>query len=29
MREVETLQTRDGIWLNVSVLYATGIRPLR
>jgi ubiquinone/menaquinone biosynthesis C-methylase UbiE len=27
LREVETLRTRSGIWLNVSVLYTTGIRP--
>jgi ubiquinone/menaquinone biosynthesis C-methylase UbiE len=29
IREVETLRTRDGIWLNVKVLYTTGIRPAR
>jgi ubiquinone/menaquinone biosynthesis C-methylase UbiE len=29
LREVETLRTRDGIWLNVKVLYTTGIRPAR
>jgi len=27
LREVESLRTPDGIWLNVKVLYATGIRP--
>jgi ubiquinone/menaquinone biosynthesis C-methylase UbiE len=29
LREVETLMTQDGIWLNVSVLYTSGIRPER
>jgi ubiquinone/menaquinone biosynthesis C-methylase UbiE len=27
--EVEALRTQDGIWLNVSVLYTSGIRPQR
>jgi ubiquinone/menaquinone biosynthesis C-methylase UbiE len=27
LREVETLRTQDGIWLNVKALYTTGIRP--
>ena len=27
LSEIETMQARDGIWLNVSVLYATGIQP--
>lgn len=26
LEEVETLRTQDGIWLNVNVLYASGIR---
>jgi ubiquinone/menaquinone biosynthesis C-methylase UbiE len=29
LREIETLRTREGIWLNVKVLYTTGIRPER
>jgi ubiquinone/menaquinone biosynthesis C-methylase UbiE len=29
MGEVETLRTQDGIWLNVNVLYTSGIRPIR
>lgn len=27
LREAEPLATRDGIWLNVNVLYATGTKP--
>ncbi len=27
LREIETLRTPEGLWLNVSVLYTTGIRP--
>ncbi len=29
LREIETLRTQNGIWLNVSVLYTTGIRSER
>ncbi|MGE5300360.1 MAG: class I SAM-dependent methyltransferase [Acidobacteriota bacterium] len=29
MEEVETLRMQDGIWLNVKVLYTTGIRLVR
>jgi ubiquinone/menaquinone biosynthesis C-methylase UbiE len=29
LRELEALRTRNGIWLNVKVLYTTGIRPAR
>jgi ubiquinone/menaquinone biosynthesis C-methylase UbiE len=29
LREVETFRTRDGIWLNVKVLYTAGIRLAR
>lgn len=28
LEEIERLQTRDGIWLNVNVLYTTGVRPI-
>ncbi len=29
LREIEGLRTEEGIWLNVNVLYASGIRPVR
>ncbi len=29
MGEIEVLRTKEGIWLNVKVLYTTGIRPVR
>jgi ubiquinone/menaquinone biosynthesis C-methylase UbiE len=29
LREIKTLRTLDGIWLNVSVLYTSAIRPER
>lgn len=28
MEEVESFRTRDGIWLNVNVLYTSGVRPI-
>ncbi len=27
LEEIEGLRTQDGIWLNVNVLYASGVRP--